>query len=106
MQSVADWVDIAFEAGFVVDELEMPSLTPLDFQSHDFQRWTVEFFQREGIHKSGQLRIFQENNNVHIVGHSRLTVENRGHTATDHVADSEFVETTRENQKWFIQRHA
>jgi hypothetical protein len=95
---VAGKIDIRFEAGVVMNEIEVAFLSPGRFLNDDLARRAVEMRLIKRLDQFLDACLRQNEHEIDIHRQARLAVDHPGDAAGDEVSQSSFIERTSEKQ--------
>ena len=103
LQPVARWIDIGFESGFVMDQIEMRIHRSVHFRDQNFNWRTIEFIYREECRKGFRFIRLDIQYQINIMRHTRRTMENYRDGTGYHIMESALFERLYESPdqlKW------
>jgi hypothetical protein len=99
-------INIRFEAGFVMNEIEVAALIPGEFFCNNLKRRAIEVFLREGFGELTHGLLCQKEDDIHIIGESGLAIKDGSNAPADHVAQTQRFKFPSKDQKGLRWLHA
>src|SRR5689334_2448417 len=90
----------------MVDEIEVSALTAPHLDRDDIFGRAVELLDRKGLDDRGDLTHGERDDDVNVMGHARLAVDDSGGAARHHVRDADAFEPRDERLERARWRHA
>jgi hypothetical protein len=99
-------INIGFEAGFVMNEIEVSALIPGEFICNDLKRRAIEVFLREGFSELTHSLLCQKEDDIHMIGESGLTIKDGSNAPADHVTQTQRFKFPSKDEKGLRWLHA